>query len=107
MQGKFVMEKCKLGLFGIYVVPFCLGGNVFGWMVDEKIGFVLLDVFVEVGFGFIDIVDVYLVWVPGYVGGESESMIGVWMVVCGNCDKFIIVIRVGIVTGKQIGRAHV
>ena len=30
------MEKRKLGLSGIEVVPLCLGGNVFGWTADEK-----------------------------------------------------------------------
>lgn len=89
------MEKRKLGLSGIHVAPLCLGGNVFGWTVDEKTGFALLDAFVEAGFGFIDTADVYSVWVPGHAGGESESMIGAWMAARGNRDKLTIATKVG------------
>jgi aryl-alcohol dehydrogenase-like predicted oxidoreductase len=51
------------------VAPLCLGGNVFGWTVDEKTGFALLDAFVDAGFSFIDTADVYS-------GGVSEQITG-------------------------------
>jgi aryl-alcohol dehydrogenase-like predicted oxidoreductase len=73
------MEKRKLGLSGIEVAPLCLGGNVFGWTVNQATAFTLLDAFVAAGFGFIDTADVYSVWVPGHEGGESESVIGNWL----------------------------
>ncbi len=84
------MEKRKLGRSGIEVAPLCLGGNVFGWTVDEKTGFSLLDAFLDAGFGFIDTADVYSVWVPGHEGGESETMIGNWLVARGNRDRLVI-----------------
>ena len=41
------MEKRKLGNSGIEVSPLALGGNVFGWTVDEALAFKILDAFVE------------------------------------------------------------
>jgi aryl-alcohol dehydrogenase-like predicted oxidoreductase len=89
------MAKRKLGLSGIEVEPLCLGGNVFGWTVDEKMSFTLLDAFVDAGFGFIDTADVYSVWVPGHEGGESESVIGKWQTTRGNRDRLVIATKVG------------
>lgn len=89
-----MMVICELGCFGLYVCLFVFGGNVFGWSVDEKVSFVLFDVFVDVGFNLVDIVDVYLVWVLGNVGGELEILIGKWFVCSGKCDKVVLVIKV-------------
>lgn len=77
------------------MAPLCLGGNVFGWTVNEKAGFALLDAFVEAGFGFIDTADVYSVWVPGHEGGESERMIGAWLASRGHRDKLTLATKVG------------
>ena len=56
-----------------------LGGNVFGWNVDEATSFALLDAFVDAGFNAIDTADSYSRWVPGHQGGESETIIGNWL----------------------------
>jgi aryl-alcohol dehydrogenase-like predicted oxidoreductase len=90
-----MMEKRKLGLSGIHVEPLCLGGNVFGWTVDEKTAFTILDAFVDAGFGFIDTADVYSVWVPGHGGGESESVIGNWLAARGRRESVVIATKVG------------
>ena len=37
----------SLGNSGISVRPLCFGGNVFGWTIDEKRSFELLDAFVD------------------------------------------------------------
>lgn len=71
-----MLEKRELGRSGISVVPFVLGGNVFGWTVDEKTSFGLLDAFADHGFDFIDTADMYSAWAPGNKGGESETIIG-------------------------------
>jgi aryl-alcohol dehydrogenase-like predicted oxidoreductase len=39
------MEKRELGKSGIQVLPFCFGGNVFGWTADQKTSFTLIGCF--------------------------------------------------------------
>lgn len=89
------MEKRELGKSGIQVVPFCFGGNVFGWTADEKTSFTLLDAFVDAGFDFVDTADVYSKWVPGNTGGDSEKIIGSWLKQGGKRDKIILATKVG------------
>ncbi|NOP02717.1 aldo/keto reductase, partial [Klebsiella pneumoniae] len=50
--------------------------NVFGWTIDEKTSFALLDAFVDHGFDAIDTADVYSRLAEGNQGGESETIIG-------------------------------
>jgi aryl-alcohol dehydrogenase-like predicted oxidoreductase len=59
--------------------PFVLGGNVFGWTVQQGDAFRLLDAFVERGGKAIDTADVYSVWAPGATGGDSEKILGEWL----------------------------
>src|ERR1035438_10055770 len=56
----------KLGNSGLDVSPLMLGGNVFGWTVDEPSSFEILDAFVDAGLNFIDTADIYSTWVPGH-----------------------------------------
>jgi len=72
-----------------------LGGNVFGWTVDEANSFAVLDAFVAGGGNAIDTADGYSVWVPGHVGGESETIIGKWLKRRGRRDDVIIATKVG------------
>lgn len=60
-------------------IPLVLGGNVFGWTAKGEQGFAVLDAFYEAGGRMIDTADVYSAWIPGHVGGESESLIGEWL----------------------------
>ena len=89
------MEKRRLGQSQIHVAPLCLGGNVFGWTLDEAASFRILDQFLAAGFDFVDTADVYSTWVPGHVGGESETIIGKWFRQRGNRDKVILATKVG------------
>ncbi len=89
------MQKRQLGRTGLMVVPFCLGGNVFGWTADEAASFAVLDAYVEGGGNFIDTADTYSTWVSGHVGGESESIIGRWMRERGNRDSLVIATKLG------------
>lgn len=52
---------------------------MFGWTIDERTSFQLLDIFVAGGFNLIDTGNVYSCWAPGNVGGESETIIGRWL----------------------------
>lgn len=89
------MEKRQLGRSGLTVVPLCLGGNVFGWTIDEPTSHRLLDAFVEQGFNFIDTADSYSTWAPGNTGGESETIIGSWLKGRGDRDRLVIATKVG------------
>ena len=56
-----------------------LGGNVFGWTIDDDGSYAVLDAFYEAGGRMIDTAEGYSAWVPGHVGGESERVIGAWL----------------------------
>ena len=60
-------------------IPLVLGGNVFGFTADEDASFAILDRFYEHGGRMVDTAQGYSVWVPGHVGGESETVIGKWL----------------------------
>ena len=72
-----------------------LGGNVFGWAIDEKTSFGILDAFVDAGYNAVDTADSYARWVPGNPGGESETIIGNWLKHSGKRDKVLIATKVG------------
>ena len=76
-----------------------LGGNVFGWTVNENDSFRLLDAAFDAGLNFIDTADVYSRWVPGHVGGESETILGKWFARSGKRDKVIMATKVGMDMG--------
>ena len=103
------MEKRRLGRSDLMVAPFCFGGNVFGWTVDEPASFALLDAFLDAGFNFVDTADAYSRWVPGHKGGESETIIGRWMKARGNRDSVIIATKVGsdMGSGRTMAPAYV
>jgi len=89
------MEKRQLGTTDLHVYPVTFGGNVFGWTIDEKKSFEILDAFTGAGFNFIDTADVYSRWKPGNEGGESETIIGNWLKKNKNRDAVIIATKVG------------
>lgn len=94
------MELRNLGTSGLRVMPLVLGGNVFGWTIDEAQSFAVLDAFVDHGFNAIDTADCYSAWAPGNKGGESETIIGSWLKARpGMRDKVTIFTKVGSITG--------
>jgi aryl-alcohol dehydrogenase-like predicted oxidoreductase len=97
------METRKLGNSGLNVSPLCLGGNVFGWTIDEAASFGILDAFVAAGFNFVDTADVYSTWKPGNHGGESETIIGNWIRATGNRGRLVLATKVG----KDMGEGRV
>lgn len=94
------MEKRQLGESDLWVYPVMLGGNVFGWTVDEPNSFKILDGFVAAGFNFIDTADVYSRWAPGNKGGESETIIGDWIHKRRNRNEVLIATKVGFEMGE-------
>jgi len=104
------MKKVKIGQSSLEVAPFNLGGNVFGWTLDEEKSFELLDAYLEAGFTFIDTADMYSYWINDGPGGESETILGNWMKSRGNRDQIILATKVGGPTGVHaidISRKHI
>lgn len=99
-----------LGRSALKVAPFVLGGNVFGWTVDQPTGFRILDAFVDAGFNLIDTADVYSIWIEGHHGGESEAIIGEWLRRSGRRDDVLIATKVGMDMGpggKGLSEDHI
>ncbi len=91
------------------VAPINFGGNVFGWTLDEKQSFEILDAFADGGFNFIDTADTYSWWVNGK-GGQSETIIGNWMKARDNRNKMVIATKVGSQTKEHpydISKKHI
>jgi aryl-alcohol dehydrogenase-like predicted oxidoreductase len=87
-----------------------LGGNVFGWTLNEPRSFEVLDAFADQGLRAIDTADVYSGWVPGNQGGESETILGAWMHQRKCRDRTFIITKVGMEMGsgaKGLSRAHI
>jgi aryl-alcohol dehydrogenase-like predicted oxidoreductase len=93
------MQKRKPGNTGIDVPVIMLGGNVFGWTVNEADSFRLLDAALDAGLNFIDTADVYSRWIPGHQGGESETIIGKWFARSGKRDQIIVATKLGMDMG--------
>lgn len=103
------MDKVKIGKTDLQVAPVNLGGNVFGWTLDQKESFDILDAFVDGGFNFIDTADTYSWWVNG-TGGQSESIIGNWMKARHNRENLVIATKVGSETKEHpadISKKHI
>jgi aryl-alcohol dehydrogenase-like predicted oxidoreductase len=93
------MEKRLLGQTGISVPAIMLGGNVFGWTLDEAGSFRILDAAFDAGLTFIDTADIYSTWVAGHTGGESETIIGKWFARTGKRNQVTIATKVGMDMG--------
>lgn len=103
------MEKRRLGNSDLQIAPVVLGGNVFGWTIDEPTSFDVLDGFVDAGFNLVDTADVYSRWKPGNEGGESETIIGNWMKKRGNRSKIIVATKTGmeLADGKGLAKVRI
>ncbi|UII25081.1 aldo/keto reductase [Fulvivirga maritima] len=96
------MEKRRLGNTDLYTAPVVFGGNVFGWTLNEKESFEMMDEIINSGFNTIDTADVYSRWADGNNGGESETIIGNWLKARGNRDQVNIITKVG----ADMGQGH-
>ncbi|AKK74136.1 alcohol dehydrogenase [Chryseobacterium gallinarum] len=103
------MEKRKIKNTDLTVAPVNFGGNVFGWTLDEKQSFDILDRFTAAGFNFVDTADTYSWWVNGK-GGQSEEIIGKWMKNRSNRNDIVLATKVGSETkehGFDISKKHI
>jgi aryl-alcohol dehydrogenase-like predicted oxidoreductase len=78
----------RLGSSDLFVYPFALSGNVFGWTADAATTTDIIDTYREGGGNFIDTAD-------SYASGRSEHMIGSWMRERGCRDDFVVATKVG------------
>jgi aryl-alcohol dehydrogenase-like predicted oxidoreductase len=104
------MQTRPLGRSGLSTGPLALGGNVFGWTIDEATSFRVLDAFVAAGFTLVDTADVYSRWAPGNRGGESETIFGKWLAKSGNRDRVVVATKVGLEMGpgeKGLSRPYI
>jgi aryl-alcohol dehydrogenase-like predicted oxidoreductase len=93
------MQKRQIGRSSLQVPVLCLGGNVFGWTVNELDSFRLLDAALDAGLTFIDTADVYSRWVEGHSGGESETMLGKWFARSGRRGQVVLATKLGFEMG--------
>jgi aryl-alcohol dehydrogenase-like predicted oxidoreductase len=89
------MRKVRLGHSGLEVSPLCLGSDVFGSKHDRPTSFAVLDAFRERGGSFLDTGNFYAAWLPGFVGGESETTIGEWLRARGCRNEMVIGTKLG------------
>jgi aryl-alcohol dehydrogenase-like predicted oxidoreductase len=104
------MRLRALGKTGIQIAPLVLGGNVFGWTVDESRSFELLERAAAAGLNTIDTADSYSSWVPGNVGGESETILGKWLKRSGRRATTVVITKVGSAVGpykKDLTAKHI
>ena len=103
------MDLRRLGQSDLRIAPLMLGGNVFGWNVDEATSFALLDAFIDAGFNAIDTADTYSRWVKGHQGGESETVIGNWLKRSGKRGQVVIATKIGndMGEGKSLKKDYV
>ncbi len=104
------MKLRRLGNSALEVPPLILGGNVFGWTVDEPTAFRLLDAALDSGLNTVDTADVYSKWVPGNQGGESEAILGNWLKRGGKRKSVIIATKAGMEMGpgkKGLSKAYI
>lgn len=103
------MKKTIIKNTDLEIAPINFGGNVFGWTLDEKQSFEILDQFTEAGFNFIDTADTYSWWVNG-IGGQSEAIIGKWLKERKNRENIVIATKVGSETkehGFDVSKKHI
>ncbi|NIJ07695.1 hypothetical protein FHS31_001291 [Sphingomonas vulcanisoli] len=88
-------EPQSFGETGMTALPIMLGGNVFGWTIDQTESFRVLDAYAAAGGSLIDTAEMYSRWVPGNTGGESEIIIGEWLKQSGKRDQMLIATKGG------------
>jgi aryl-alcohol dehydrogenase-like predicted oxidoreductase len=78
----------------LVVHPLCLGSNIFGSNANEAQSHAVMDAYSAHAGNFIDTADMYNQWVPGHIGGESETVIGNWMKSRNNRSEMVIATKV-------------
>lgn len=89
------MKKVTLGHSGLEVSALCMGTDLLGSKHGRETSFAVLDAFRERGGTFLDTGNFYAAWLPGFVGGESETVIGQWLKARGCRSEIVIGTKLG------------
>jgi aryl-alcohol dehydrogenase-like predicted oxidoreductase len=97
-----MVHQISLPHSDLKVSSLCFGANVFGWSIhDQTEANRLLDEVVARGVNFFDSADMYVQWVEGNTGGESERALGEWLRASSvNRDDVVIATKVGKMTTR-------
>jgi aryl-alcohol dehydrogenase-like predicted oxidoreductase len=89
------MNRVELGRSGIKVCNAPFGAMYLGTKQKGDEAFTLLDAYTASGGDFIDTANIYAHWVAGGHGGESEELLGEWMLARKNRSRLVIASKVG------------
>ncbi len=90
------MKRTHLGNDGeLEVSVLCHGTMHYGSRDDDATSYRMLDRYVEAGGNFLDTANGYAAWIPGFHGGESETLLGRWMKDRKNRDQLVVATKVG------------
>jgi len=97
-----MVHQISLPHYDLKVSSLCFGANVFGWSIhDQADANRLLDEVVARGVNFFDSADMYVQWVEGNTGGESERALGEWLRTSSvNRDDIVVATKVGKMTNR-------
>src|SRR5258708_12663795 len=89
------MQLQKLGQSGLEVSGLWLGTELLGSKCEKGNCFKVVDYFHEEGGNFVDTANMYACWLPGFQGGDSETVIGQWMKERGNRNRIVLDSKLG------------
>jgi len=89
------LRTTKLASANIEVSALCLGAMFMGSKNDVVSSYQLLDEYMALGGTFIDTANTYAYWIPGFLGGESETVLGSWMKERKNRSRIFLASKVG------------
>ena len=79
-----VMQKVQWKGSDEKVSAMCQGTMYFGSRVDKETSYRILDAYFDAGGSFLDTANNYAFWIDGFVGDESESLLGQYFADRGN-----------------------
>ncbi len=89
------MKTIPLGSTGEDVSALCLGVLYYGNRIVKEMSYHLLDRYVDAGGSFFDSANIYSFWLDGFQGGESETVLGQWMVDRKNRSSMFVASKLG------------
>ena len=89
------MQTISLGKTNLQVSSLCLGTMHFGSRESKETSYRILDQYIDAGGSFLDTANQYAFWLPGFAGGESETLLGKWMRERKNRERVVIATKVG------------
>lgn len=89
------MKTTPLGKTGVEVSALCLGTMYLGTSTDKETSIKIIDQYAEAGGTFLDTANIYNMFHPGFVGGESELLLGEWLRERRNRSQMFIASKMG------------